>query len=124
MTSNRKNASVQDPIVAAARQRDAMRRIEGDIQPATASAASPAGARAVPPQPTPRAAKPSHKIDEPALPQGRAGRRATTLSTASQTNPSEAGSEISMIRASDLVPERLEYLERPHRTRQAYDGGR
>ncbi|MFC1458065.1 AAA family ATPase [Microvirga arabica] len=108
MTYKRKNSPVPDPIVAEARRREALKRGDGETQPATASDAMPARTRAVP-QPTPRPAETS-KMKELSLSQRRTRRHVTALSVPSQADPGEAGSAISMIRASNLVPERLEYV--------------
>ncbi len=51
MTSNRKKPPVPDPIVAAARHRDAMKRIGGDIEPSSPKACEPWVGRATAPVP-------------------------------------------------------------------------
>ncbi len=110
MTSNLKKPPVPDPIVAEARQRDAIKLAGRDIQLAQATTSPLARARAVPRKPTPRIDETSHKIDEHDLLQRHPGRHVTALSMPTQSNPGEAGSELSIIRASDLVSERLEYI--------------
>lgn len=108
MTSKLKKQRVPDPIVAEARRREALKRRDVDTDPATASGALPARARVVP-QPTPDLAG-TGKMKEPVSRQGRVSRDATAVSAPSQSHLGKAGSEVSMIRASELVPESLEYI--------------